>query len=308
MTLIPLVARVGIGPHHSAMTAVAEPTPPISLRQFFERVPPLEVREIGIIPKTLNSGRRCMVLPAIRLHCPTDGCGGPREFDPPISEFELPWVDANVTRKGIAEFICRNCHKTLKTFAIAYTTKADSPAVILICKIGEQPRFGKPRPNAVADVLDDEIEYFDRGYRSETDGLGIGAFAYYRRFVESHKDKIIGEIRKVAVAHSLSQSIIDALDRAAARHEFSAAVSEVKDAIPDSIKINGMNPLTLLHDALSAGLHNDDDVECLAIAHDIRLVLTGLADRTSQLLKSNAELAAAVTRLNQRKAGQKPKG
>lgn len=65
---------------------------------------------------------------------------------------------------------------------------------------------------------------------------------------------------------------------------------------------------TLLHDALSAGLHNDDDVDCLSIAQDIQLVLTGFAERTSAVLKSNAEMAAAVTRLNQRRSGQtKPK-
>ena len=123
--------------------------------------------------------------------------------------------------------------------------------------------------------------------------------------MESHKDKIIAEIRKVAVAQGLQQDIIDTLDRAAARREFSSAVEEIKDAIPASIKINGANPLTLLHDALSAGLHSEDDVECLYIARDIRLVLTGLAERTSQALKSNTEIAAAVTRLNQKRSGQR---
>jgi hypothetical protein len=157
----------------------------------------------------------------------------------------------------------------------------------------------------VTHVLDDDIKFFEYGYRAETDGLGIGAFAYYRRFVESHKNKIIAEIRKVAVAQNLGADLIAGLDRAATRREFSAAVDEIKDAIPDSLKFNGANPLTLLHNALSGGLHSEDDVECLSIAQDIRTVLTALAERTAELLKTQSALNDAVTRLNQRNSGQK---
>jgi hypothetical protein len=157
----------------------------------------------------------------------------------------------------------------------------------------------------VAEVLEDEIEFFDRAYRSEKDGLGIGAFAYYRRFVESHKNKIIAEIRKVAVAQNLAPGLIEGLDRALSKRKFTAAVDEIKDAIPDSVKINGFNPLTLLHNALSSGLHTDDDVECLEIAKDIRTVLTGLAELTSELLRNETALKDAATRLNKRNSGQK---
>ncbi|HEY0943015.1 MAG TPA: hypothetical protein VGE08_23215 [Steroidobacter sp.] len=167
-----------------------------------------------------------------------------------------------------------------------------------IMKIGEVPAFGEPRPNAVKDVLDDEIKFFERGYHAETAGLGIGAFAYYRRFVESHKDKIIAEIRKVAVAQGAKQDVLDTLDKAAKMISFENAVKTVKDAIPDSLRHSGgHNPLTLLHDALSAGLHNEDDEQCLELAKDIRLLLTDLAERTTQALKNNSELSQAVNRL-----------
>lgn len=168
-------------------------------------------------------------------------------------------------------------------------------------KLGECPAYGDPRPNLIKDVLDDEIEFFDRGYRSETAGLGIGAFAYYRRFVESHKNKIIAEIRKVAVAQGAKQDVIETLDKAAKMNSFENAVKTVKDAIPDSLRHSGgHNPLTLLHDALSAGLHNEDDEQCLELAKDIRLLLTDLAERTTQALKNNSELGQAVNRLLKR--------
>jgi hypothetical protein len=75
-------------------------------------------------------------------------------------------------------------------------------------------------------------------------------------------------------------------------------VKAVKDAIPDSLRHSGgHNPLTLLHDALSAGLHSEDDEQCLELAKDIRLLLTDLAERTTQALKNNSELNQAVNRL-----------
>jgi hypothetical protein len=52
--------------------------------------------------------------------------------------------------------------------------------------------------------------------------------------------------------------------------QFSTAIDLINDAIPDAIKLEGHDPLTLLHDALSDGLHSQDDAECLRIAGDVR--------------------------------------
>jgi len=61
--------------------------------------------------------------------------------------------------------------------------------------------------------------------------------------------------------------------------------------------INGHNPLTLLHSALSDGIHAKTDEECLELATSIRLVLIELADRIATALKDEAELRTAVTKL-----------
>jgi hypothetical protein len=66
------------------------------------------------------------------------------------------------------------------------------------------------------------------------------------------------------------------------------------------------NPLSLLHTALSEGLHEQHDDVCLELAASIRLVLTELAERMSQVLKDEAELSGAVNKLLNRKGT--PKG
>jgi hypothetical protein len=95
-----------------------------------------------------------------------------------------------------------------------------------------------------------------------------------------------------------SAELIATLTAAKTENQFLKAVESVKDAMPQSLLIGGHhNPLTLLHKALSVGLHEQTDTRCLELAHDIRLVLGELAERLSVALKDEAELNAAVVLL-----------
>jgi hypothetical protein len=84
--------------------------------------------------------------------------------------------------------------------------------------------------------------------------LGIGAFGYYRRVVENQKNRILGEILKLAQKIDAQPEMIAALEAAKKETQFSKAMTAVKTAIPQGLLINGQNPLVLLHSALSDGL------------------------------------------------------
>ena len=91
--------------------------------------------------------------------------------------------------------------------------------------------------------------------------------------------------------------MIETLKAAKIETQFSKALASVKDALPPALLINGHNPLALLHKALSGGLHEQTDEDCLKLAHDVRVVLVELAERLGQALKDEAELTDAITRL-----------
>jgi hypothetical protein len=78
----------------------------------------------------------------------------------------------------------------------------------------------------------------------------------------------------------------------------------VRDAIPDVLRIKGHNPITLLHGALSEGLHAKSDEECISIATSIRIVLSELAERMSEVLRDERELDEALSRLLNRPASE----
>jgi hypothetical protein len=136
--------------------------------------------------------------------------------------------------------------------------------------------------------------------RCETQGLGIGAFVYYRRMVRATKTesltRLSGRLKKIGAAAEM----IATLENAKKEVQFSEAFEPVKDAIPQALQINGHNPMTLLHSALRGGLHEQTDERCLERAHDVRVVLIELAERLGQALKDEAELNTVVARLLQK--------
>jgi len=238
-------------------------------------------------------------MPEITLHCETEKtCGGNRVFKTAVSS-----VFAKKERKLLfVPYECKNCSTTTKTFAL-WIMMGEDMASGKALKYGEQPAFGPPTPARVISLIGPQKELFLKGRRAENQGMGIAAFAYYRRVIEDQKDRIFDEIIKVCNRLSAGQPIIDELVNAKTETQFSKAVDAVKLAIPQALLINGHNPLTLLHSALSEGLHAQTDEECLEIATSIRLVMADFAERVGQALRDEAQLTTAVTRLLRKKSG-----
>src|ERR1700734_3781617 len=126
-------------------------------------------------------------------------------------------------------------------------------------KFGELPVYGPPTPSRLISLIGPDRELFLQGRRCENQGLGIGAFVYYRRVVENQKNRILERIIDVAQTLGAPSEMVATLTEAKTETQFSKAMHSVKDAMPDSLKLRGQNPLTLLHNALSDGLHARDD-------------------------------------------------
>jgi hypothetical protein len=283
----------------SGPTPAAE-EPQRTFAEFLESVPPSEFARVSDLFQTKyapGSGTwHELAVPEIKLHCPSDICNGPRIF-------RFKSGERNLSRSTEAKltyftYICSNCRRNEKLFSLHASRrdeKNDESTAGVCYKIGEFPAYGPPTPNRLLKLFGKDRVIFLKGRQCENHGLGIGAFVYYRRVVENHKDKIIDEIIKVAT--KIAPEMVDALELAKKEQQFSKALASVKDAIPQALLINGHNPLTLLHSALSEGLHAQSDEDCLNLAHDIRVVLAELAERIGQVLKDEAELNAAISRL-----------
>jgi hypothetical protein len=253
--------------------------------------------------KGTYAGYYQIVLTPIKSYCESEHCGGERFFDPLAKE--LPYGDGNPLRNYYLEFRCRHCHETRR--AIAFLACRDQANKEWAYKLGEYPVFGPHIPSKAITLIRGDKELFLKGHRAESQGMGIAAFAYYRRVIDSQKNRLLDEIIRVSEHLGAKPEIISDLSRAKIETRFTVAIESIKPAIPDVLLINGQNPLTLLYAALSDGLHNQSDEECLELAQSIRTVLFELADRLGVALKENNEIKKAVGRLTQQRPGQSPK-
>ena len=234
-----------------------------------------------------------LALPDLQLHCDHSSCNGVRFFD---CETPQPWTSEDAKATFLV-YKCRNCEQTEKLFALLFRREGVGPDGEAV-KIGEWPPFGPPVPARVITLIGPDRDLFLQGRRAEIQGMGIGAFAYYRRVVENQKAHIIDEIIRVVGRIKAPDSMAKTLEAAKEETQFTTAMEMVKDALPQTLLIDGQhNPLTLLHKVLSEGVHGLSDKECLSRARSIRVVLTDLAERLGEALKKKAELDSALADL-----------
>lgn len=290
----------------SAADQVREEPEGISLSDFLESLPPNQVTVIpdlarSVFRKELGHMADEMQLPDLQLHCSNEACNGTRFFR--CVTKPAPVLSDGGYRFFYLTYRCSNCQDTQKTFALGAKVHEAESSDGECYKFGELPTYGPPTPARLIKLIGPDREIFLKGRRCENQGLGIGAFIYYRRVVENQKNRILGEILQVSEKIGVEQKILDTLREAISETQFSKALSMVRDAIPQALLINGHNPMLLLHGALSDGVHGRSDEECLEVASSVRVVLGELAERLSQALKDEVELSKALSTLMGRKNG-----
>lgn len=276
----------------------------LSWVDFLQEQPPGSVVIVSGAANQAYTPNR-LIAPELQIHCPETTCNANMFFtskDGAIILSKETWTKTFLT------YWCCNCRKFSKMLAVAVQLQEKN-----LCnayKFGELPGFGPPVPPRVLRLIQPDRELFLSGRRCENQGLGIGAFTYYRRVVENQWSRLVDEIIKVAGTIGALQSTMDELAECRDEQQFSKAVKDMKHAIPATLLINGHNPLVLLHAALSQGVHILPDTECLSLATSIRVILVELAEKLGQALKDEKELSDAVSRLLQvqsEKANKKAK-
>jgi hypothetical protein len=141
------------------------------------------------------------------------------------------------------------------------------------------------------------VREFKKGLINESQGYGIGAFAYYRRIVEVLIGDLLNDILELIPDGKEHQEYRDALEKVKGDVRAEVRIDAIKDLIPAALRPGGTNPLRELHSALSEGLHAQSDEECLEYSSHIRESLTFLVEqvtRTRQNAKTYAETIKAL--------------
>lgn len=240
------------------MAAVNEPAAtPVDWRIFLTDSPPgLRASVDGAATNVLNNGWPEILLPELQLHC--DGsCQGPSFCSGRIRASGLLFavrrdVPPRPGGSSIEErydlllcYTCGKCLREVKSYAVRFCQRADPPVpggVWGVEKMGEWPRFSPRTPSKLMSIVGPDRELYLQGRRAEIDGIGVGAFSYYRRIVEGQKNRLLDEIIRVAKRTRVPNDMIARPEAAKGETQFSKAVGEVREAFPPALFIKGHNP------------------------------------------------------------------
>lgn len=268
----------------------------IPFHEFLMKTPPQTPKKVS---EFFGNGEVTLITP-INIHCNSDLCDkkGKLLFRY-LKEGDVNHEDIYYK---IILYRCSHCMVNTKSYAILYVN--DDLVDVYCVKLGEYPNFGQPLPSKLINMVGPDRELFLKGRRCEIQGLGIASFAYYRRVIEDQKVRLFDEIIKVTKLLEPESPLIEELQKAKNETQFTKSMKDIKTALPQILLIKGENPLSLLHSALSDGLHAKSDEECLEDASSIRLVLTELAGKITAALKDDLELAEAVKNLKKLKSSK----
>lgn len=267
-----------------------------TIAEFIESTPPNRVIQISNLSiwRPPPHYENVMNTPEVQLHCPHEKCSGVRFFR---CESGYHQLEAEDYKFFYARYRCSNCLNQTKTFSLAAKINSDREQQGSCYKFGELPPFGPLTSPKLISLIGPDRDEFLKGRRCENQGLGVGAFTYYRRVVENQKNRILEEIIRVSEKIGAPEVKIEKIKSALSETQFSKSLDIAKDVIPESLLIDGHSPILLLHSALSKGVHELTDGDCLELAGSIRVVLGELSEKLSQALKDNAEIKKALSSL-----------
>jgi len=202
-------------------------------------------------------------------------------------------------------YYCSGCEKEEIYFILLFggnpstTANEGQGTSPYVMKIGQYPPWSIEPPKELKAVLGEYEDLYKRGTICESQGYGIGAFAYYRRIVEDTIDQLLADIA----------NLIEPQEREKYRASLAAIeativaekkIEVVKDMLPSILRPGGINPLQTLHDALSVGIHALDEDDCLALAEGIRQSLAMLCKHIALAKQDMEEYATKITIVKER--------
>jgi hypothetical protein len=143
-------------------------------------------------------------------------------------------------------------------------------ANIFIEKIGG-PNVKITVKKSIEKYLDREsCHWFYKAKKALSDNLGIGAFAYFRRIIEKELVGIINNIAALPAADPALKELVLKYQNSSKPH---LIYDDIFTYLPKSLQSLDANPLKLLYQQTSEGLHSLSETECLDRAKQIEILL-----------------------------------
>jgi len=261
-------------------------------RQFLEEYPLYRKLRIQL-PNYL----RDLPQVAINMRCESENSNETftmlRGYFHPSLGSEQPCIGA--TRE--VEYFCQSCGKFTRYFMLEFGKDREGDYVM---KVGQAPPWDIVPDQALEKMLGKRSDYYRKALVCESQSYGIGAFAYYRRIVEEIIDALLLEITDLVENDEQKEKYQKALEQTKKTKIAQDKIALVKELLPDSLRPGGMNPLSVLHEVLSEGLHGQTDNRCMELSSDVRGALEFLVNQTATTKVAKVTFTESMKRLLER--------
>lgn len=253
--------------------------------------------------------------PAIHMHCLR--CDSDQTFNMTNEYYE---VDHNHNQDSVgktlrARYLCSACKQSIRLFFIHFigsetiTVKNkkgedEERSIMSMMKVGQNPSWSIKMDKELEKLLGNHSDFYKRGLVCESQGYGVGAFAYYRRIVEEVIDELLASVEDLITDSEEKKGYATALAEVKKTPATQEKINLVKDLLPDSLRPDGMNPLSALHSALSEGIHAEDEETCLEYAEAVRDTLVFLVNRLVRIKSEDKVFSASMRKILDKKNGK----
>ena len=183
--------------------------------------------------------------------------------------YETLWEISDATVSFGSEFInrdsytCGNCGKTTVNYCYSWQErKADN----IFVKIGQYPELEERVPDNLKEALDrEDLKLYRNALRRRNFNFGVAAVAYMRRVIENRMNDMLEILHEAAVAHNAPSERIARHQEMKDEKRFSVKV-DYAGMLPTGLRPPGKpNPMAVLHELASDGLHAKSDEDCVDI-------------------------------------------
>lgn len=234
--------------------------------------------------------------PAINMSC--NNCGSVQTFNM-VNEYDESHEYSNppcADEKVRLLYICQSCRQFTRQFQVYISSELN-----YIYKFGQYPEWEIKMDKNLEKTLGKHAKTFRKGLVCESQGYGIGAFAYYRRITEEIIDELLESIVDLVESDNLEDYKI-ALEETKKTSVAQEKIDLVKELLPTILRPSRMNPLSILHSELSEGLHAETDAKCLENASHVRDILTFLINQIIQSKEASKQFTSSMKSILDKKS------
>jgi len=208
---------------------------------------------------TYSGGARYGTLPGrLKMFCDNERCKSETWWDTKTQTFLFAGFIKNT------DYTCRNCGKSTVFYYFVWQER-ETHNVFL--KVGQYPELEERVPESLAAALGaTDLKLYKNALRMRNFNLGLAAVAYMRRVVENRMGDMLEILHEAAVAHNAPPELLKRHEEMKKEKRFAVKIEYAGDLLPANLRPSGKpNPMAILHELASEGLHAKSDEECVDI-------------------------------------------